>query len=158
MKYRIWLGSTICIIWSSSLIGGLIIFINNNESDFLIWGPSNSEFIGFKINNWFRWYLVMGYSIFSQISYSIVSSTLRPFITNVIRDYKTPIKNKGSMIQAQYIVSVYTFYYWITSIFDIFLWITMQLQFILPAVIIDLMITCYFTKSYMTDREKKLLI
>tara|TARA_Y100000389_G_scaffold183785_1_gene201607 strand:- start:1756 stop:1926 length:171 start_codon:yes stop_codon:yes gene_type:complete len=52
MKYKIWLGSTVCVVWSSFLIGGLIVFIFDNESDFLTWGPSNVEFAGFKINNW----------------------------------------------------------------------------------------------------------
>tara|TARA_Y100000816_G_scaffold150063_1_gene106731 strand:+ start:95 stop:571 length:477 start_codon:yes stop_codon:yes gene_type:complete len=157
MKYKIWLGSSVCIIWSSCLIGGLIIFIFDNETDFLIWGPSNTVFAGIKINTWSRWCMVMSYSIFSQISYSVVSSTLRPFISNVIRDYKTPIENKGSLIRAHYMVSVYTFYYWISSIFDVFLWITMQLQFILPAIIIDLLITYHFTNGYMCEREIHLL-
>mgnify|MGYP001305952888 CR=1 FL=1 len=157
MKYKIWLGSSVCIVWSSFLIGGLIVFIFDNETDFLIWGPSNVKFAGFKIDNWSRWYFVMGYSMFSQISYSIVSSTLRPFICNVIRDYKTPIEDKGSKIRAQYLVSVYTFYYWISSIFDVFLWITMQLQFILPALIIDLIITYRFTNNYMKLNRNPLI-
>ena len=157
MKYKIWLGSSVCVIWSSFLIGGIVVFIFNDESDFLIWGPSDVKFAGFIINNWLRWYLVMGYSIFSQISYSIVSSTLRPFISNVIRDYKTPIEDKGSLIRAQYLVSVYTFYYWIASIFDVFLWITMQLQFILPAILIDLTITYRFTNNYMKQNNNPLL-
>ena len=91
-------------------LGDISVKNFGNETDFLIWGPSNVKFAGFKIDNWGRWYLVMGYSMFSQISYSIVSSTLRPFISNVIRDYKTPIEDKGSLIRAQYLVSVYTFY------------------------------------------------
>tara|TARA_Y100000389_G_scaffold183785_1_gene201606 strand:- start:1451 stop:1741 length:291 start_codon:yes stop_codon:yes gene_type:complete len=95
--------------------------------------------------------------MFSQISYSIISSTLSPFISNVIRDYKTPIEDKGSIIRAQYLVSVYTFYYWISSIFDVFLWITMQLQFILPAIIIDLIITYRFTNNYMKQNNNPLL-
>ena len=98
----------------------------------------------------------MLYSIFSQIIYSIITSSLSPYINNVIRDYKTPIINKGSKIGAQYIVTVYTLYYWVTSILDIFLWITMQIQYIIPCIIIDIIIKAYFTDIYMTNNNQSL--
>ena len=99
----------------------------------------------------------MIYSILSQVSYSVISSTISPYISNVIRDHKTPIEEKGTLIQAQSIVFVYTLYSWLTSILDVFLWITLQVQYIIPALLTDLILTIYFTNSYMKPLSSQLL-
>ena len=151
MKYNICLGISIAGSWSIFLISGIYFFYLENNSKFFHFGPSEVIFGGFKINTWNRWYFVMNYSVLSQISQTIVSSNVSPYISNVIRDYKTPIKDKGSKINAQYIVLIYRLYYWLSSIFDIFLWITLQLQYIIPGIIIDLLLSIYFTNKYMSN-------
>jgi hypothetical protein len=95
----------------------------------------------------------MSYSVVSQVAYSVVSSTLSPYISNVIRDHKTPRSDKGSAVGAQALVQLYTLYHWMSSVFDVFLWITLQLQYIVPAIVTDLGLTLYFTRGYMRDDE-----
>lgn len=149
MKYNINFGTSIAGTWSLLIIGGFIFIIIDSETDFMCWGPSDVKFAGFKINTWSRWVVVMNYSIFSQVVYTITSSTSAPYISNVIRDHKTSLKDKGTKLHAQVTVFTYTLFYWLASIMDIFLWITLQLQYIVPALFTDLLITVYFTDRYM---------
>ena len=60
----------------------------NADSQIYNVGPSESNFL--KINTWGKWSLVISYSFFSQIINSLVNATLYPFMTNVIKDHKTP--------------------------------------------------------------------
>jgi hypothetical protein len=99
----------------------------------------------------------MVYSVLSQVAYSVVSSTLSPYISNVIRDHKTPQSDKGSLVRAQVIVQLYTLYHWMSSIFDVFLWITLQVQYIVPAVITDLALTVHFTNRFMRRVDETLI-
>lgn len=141
--------ATLCASsWSILLISGIAYFTTDNKTDFLHWGPSDVKFGGLIIDTWSKWLFVMCYSIFSQVIYSIVSSNLSPYISNVIRDYKTPKKDKGKYINCQVIVQIYSLYHWLSSIFDVFLWITLQLQYLVPAIIIDLILTFYFTHNF----------
>ena len=146
--YFIKLSSFCAASWSIILIFGISYFSNEKTTNFLHWGPSNTKFAGLIINTWEKWYFVMFYSIFSQIVYSIVSSNLSPYISNVIRDYKTPKHHKGKYLNCLLIVQIYSIYYWLSSIFDVFLWITLELQYLMPAIITDLILTLYFTHNF----------
>lgn len=157
MLYKIKTGTTIAGISSLCIVGAIIVTANSSESDFLYWGPSNVKFAGFKIDTWGKWNIVMCYSIFSQLSESIISATISPYISNVIRDHKTPLSQKGNKFKVHGIILIYTVYKWLTSIFDIFLWITLQAQFMAPAILIDLISTIYFTNSYMKIENNNLL-
>ena len=74
----------------------------------------------------------------------------------IIRDYKTPLKDKPSYVRGQFIVQTYTTYHWLASIFDVFLWITLQLQYLLPAILTDLVLTSYFTHAYLAPSKPSL--
>ena len=156
-NYRTRLGTVVACSWSIMLVGVVAFFATDSTTDFFHWGPSNVRFGGFYMNTWPRWGLVMAYSVLSQVTYSTVSATLSPFISNVIRDHKTPREQKGWYLAAHGIVQVYTFYHWISSIFDVFLWITLQVQYIVPAIVTDLVITAYFTKGYLNVQSDILL-
>lgn len=151
--YRIGLGVTFGATWSGLLLCGVVYFVlesGDHGTDFARWGPSNNTvFGGIRVNTWPRWAFVMAYSTLSQVVYSVISGTLSPYIDNVIQDHKTPREQKGSYVRAQLIVELYTFYHWISSIFDVFLWITLQVQYLAPAIIMDLVITAYFTHGYL---------
>ena len=136
----------------------MVYFSVGEPSSFSHWGPSdNVVFGGMKIDSWAKWSFVMTYSVASQVVYSVVSSTISPYINNVIEDHKTPLKDKGSYIKSQALVQLYTLYHWLSSIFDVFLWITMQLQYLLPALFTGLVLTCYFTHTYLKPREANTL-
>ena len=151
MKYKIKIGIIVAGSWSICIIAGVYVIASDINTEFLQWGPSDVIFAGFRVNTWTRWGFVISYSVLSQVAYTIVNSSVLPYITNVIRDHKTPIEEKGTKLNAQIIVFTYTLFYWLSSILDVFLWITLQLQYILPALLTDLLITIYFTNSYMTE-------
>lgn len=153
MVYRVALGATLSGTWSLGLLAAMVYFSSGEPSSFGRFGPSDDVvFGGMKIDTWAKWSFVMTYAVVSQIVYSVVSSTISPYVSNVIRDHKTPAREKGSYVRSQSLVQLYTLYHWLASIFDVFLWITMQLQYLLPALLTDLALTGYFTHGYLNPR------
>lgn len=152
-NYKIRSGIYIGIVWCLSLIFGITYFIlTDNETNILQFGPNNQiYFITFPINNWTRWSFVMIYSFLSQLIYTILSSTLSPYIKNVIQDHKTPQNEKGDYWNSQLIVQIYTLYGWLSHIFDIFLYLTLQIQYLIPSFIADITMTFYFTHFYIKN-------
>ena len=148
-RYNLKLGSFCATTWCLLLfIGIFFIPVIDSTSNFLALGPSEKiVFAGIRINTWGRWTAVMFYSVLSQIMGSIVLGTLDPFIVNVIRDHKT--KNKGSKLIGHLIVQIKTLFDWLNGIFGVYLWITMQLQYLAPALIVDLIITFFITRNYL---------
>ena len=154
--YCIKTGLITCTLWCILLLVGFIYFVSTEkEINILYFGPSEDiVFICFKINTWNRWTIVMMYSLFSQIIYTIISNTLRPYIKNVIQDHKTSNNDKPKKYIAHYINQIYTFYNWISHIFDIFLYLTIQIQFIIPSFLVDIVMTYYYTENYMKIKEE----
>jgi len=148
-QYNLKLGSFCAGTWCLILFAGIFcIPAIDSSSNFLAIGPSDKIlFAGIKINTRSRWVAIMFYSMFSQIMGSIVVGTLDPFITNVVRDHKT--KNKGSKLVAHSIVQLKTLFDWLNGIFGVYLWITLQLQYLAPALIVDLIITFFITRNYL---------
>jgi hypothetical protein len=149
--YNIHLGLAVANIWSISLISSFILLSYSNTILFEI-GPSDRIlFAGLKINTWDKWKCVMLFSRLSQVMNSIISATLNPYVSNVIKDHKTI--NKGSFIVAHFIVQSRAIFHWLNEIGNIYLWITMQIQFILPAIIIDLIIRIFTTERYIRTQH-----
>ena len=88
----------------------------------------------------------MIYSFFSQVIYSFVNITLSPFLTNVIRDHKS--KTTLPVPTVLFIVFSYKVYGWVHEILEVFLTLTLQLQYYLPALIADVIITMFSTWKY----------
>lgn len=148
--YNTRIGTAFAGAWTFLLVGA-IFFFGQADSDtmFVHWGPSNNTvFGGMRVDSWPRWAFVMSYSVLSQVVYSVVSNTLSPYVSNVIRDHKTPREDKGGYTRGQLLVQLYTAYHWLSSIFDVFLWITLQLQYLAPAILTDLVLTWFLTRSY----------
>ena len=149
--YNIYLGLAVANIWSLSLIASFILLNYSNTILFEIGPSDNILFAGLKINTWNKWLYVMLFSIFSQVMDSIVAATLNPYVNNVIKDHKTI--NKGSIFIAHIIVQSRALFHWLNEIGHIYLWISLQLQFIIPAIIIDLIIRFITTKRYFTIKS-----
>lgn len=143
------LGLTGC--WSVIVIC-MIGLLSDGNKDILHFGPGENKFIHLKIDNWGRWSFVMLYSFFSQLVNSLINSTIYPFITNVIRDYKSPYD--GSVSYAQFIAVIYKLYYWFNEICDLFLVLTLQVQYWIPGLIADILVALWSTNRYL--KEKKL--
>ena len=116
------------------------------EGSFLHCGPGEAYFITIPINTWSKWGCVMIYSFFSQVLYSFVNITLSPFLTNVIRDHKS--KTTLPVPTVLFIVFSYKVYGWVHEILEVFLTLTLQLQYYLPALIADVIITMFSTWKY----------
>ena len=119
---------------------------NITEGHFLHCGPGEAYFITIPINTWSKWCYVMIYSFFSQVIYSFVNITLSPFITNIIRNNKS--NAVLPMPTVLFIVFSYKVYRWVHEILDVFLTLTLQLQYYLPALIADVIITMFSTWKY----------
>lgn len=117
-------------------------------------GPSDKiVFSGYIINTWTRWAIVSALTIFTQISYCINSNTVDPYIHNVIKDHKT--YEKDSALFSHIVVQLNTIYDWIVFIFNTNLWVSMQIQFIITGLFIDLIVTYYMTQQYLKNNEEE---
>ena len=148
------LGTGIVVVVCMSLAA----FNDMNNSSFFTWGPDeNVKFMGFAISNWTRWSALMLYSLTSQIAQSLVSSTLSPWMSNVVRDHKTEIP-LGSYYKIQFVAMTYNLFGWLVGILDIFVWITCQLQYLVPALISDVCITVFTTHRFIRAKEEKITL
>ena len=145
-KYYIKPVLALAVIWTFFLF--FIFSWFNADSQIYNVGPSESNFL--KINTWGKWSLVISYSFFSQIINSLVNATLYPFMTNVIKDHKTPWE--GAYGHVYFIVIVYKLYYWVHGICEIFLVLTLEFQYYLPALIADVAVGILMTRSYLADK------
>ena len=142
------LGLTGC--WSIIVICTISVLSDGNK-DILHFGPGENKFIHLKIDTWGRWSFVMLYSFSSQLVNSLINSTLYPFITNVIRDHKSPYD--GSVSYAQSIAVIYKLYYWFNEICDLFLVLTLQIQYWIPGLIADILVALWTTHSYLKEKR-----
>ena len=155
-KYQAHTGVVVCAIGSSLLIVSMVTMPTwCDTSGFLHTGPSDRvHFAGVPISNWTRWGVVIAYSVLSQVSQSLVSATISPWMTNVIRDHKTPYH--GSWCTAQTVITLYNLFSWLVAVLDTFLWITSQLQYLAPALVTDLIIGMFTTHNYLARKHKQL--
>lgn len=142
----------IIIVWLGCFISIFIYLCYEYNSNFFHLGPGNNIlFLNFTVDNWLKWSFIMSYSFFSQFISSFVSSSLSPFITNVIRDHKCEWNE--SILNAQLIILIYKLYSWFHDICEIFLVLTLQLQFYLPALIADLIVSFITTRNYIINKN-----
>ena len=132
----------------------IVLAVVDPETDFLTWGPSPGvRFVGVTLETWPRWGCVMLYSLLSQVAQSIVYASLSPWMSNVVRDHKTPLSG-DLFAYVQLIAVVYNVFQWLIGILDTFLWITAQLQFLIPALASDVIISVWTTRSFLRAKEK----
>ena len=154
--YRPKLGCCVAFSWTAIVLVTTIVSAYSEQNVmFLHFGPSpKTVFGGIRVDTWPKWGAVMIYATLSQTIESVVGNTIRPYIKNVIRDHKTPLEDKPRYMIGQLYVQVYTFYSWMTSVFDVFLWITLQIQYLIPAMILDLIATFFFTHGYLKFAQR----
>jgi len=95
----------------------------------------------------------MFYSVGSQIAYSIAKCSISPYISNTLKDHKTPLEEKGNACRGQALIQLYTAYQWIASVYDVCLWVMLEVQYILPALMTDLMLTFLMSREYFKEHE-----
>ena len=146
-------GVIVCIGWSILIVIGLSLTAYTGDSPFLTFGPSSNTLIAnIAIDTWTKWLVVMSYSALSTCAQCYVSATLSPYITNVIRDHKTPFPVEYER-SACAIVVIKKQFEWLCSALDIFIYISAQVQFWIPAMISDILIAVYTTRIYIRSKE-----
>ena len=135
----------------------VFLVASHDYTNFVILGPSpDITFAGFVIDTWGRWTAVMIFSIVSQVSICINVNTLEPFITNVVRDHKTTRIMSDASSHA--IVQLKTSYDWILGILNTNLWVTLQVQFLLTALLTDLVVTAIMTERFLKEKKSNVLL
>jgi len=146
--YHLRLGCSLAGAWSILLF----IAIAYREVHHGIWGPANTiVFWGVSIDTWSRWTCMMMYSCVSQMVQSVVSGTLNPYVTNVVRDHKCV--DRGAVWVAHVVVQVRSLFTWLTELFGMYIVMTMQFQFIIPAIATDLVMRALITRHYMRPKK-----
>jgi hypothetical protein len=154
-SYNLGLGVANAVLVIASVAGFLIA--SHDATDFVIFGPSPTiTFAGFTIDTWPRWTAVMLFSVVSQVSICINVNTLEPFITNVVRDHKA--RRAGSDVRSHAVVQLKTSYDWILGILNTSLWVTLQVQFLLTALLTDLVVTAVLTERFLREKKREPLL
>lgn len=163
--------STILLVWSVLLVCMIYFGVTNKQSEttFLRLGPGDknakentkeksSRFLGIEIDSWTKVIIIMIYAFTSQIIRTYSYTIIKPWITNTIHDGKTHSLDV-SFAQVFFINNAYTIFNWLNRIVGIFLYFTLELQFILPEIIANLIvnnITTYYylkTKTFVTKAD-----
>lgn len=135
----------------------VFLVATRDATDFVVLGPSPSIiFAGFAIDTWSRWMAVMCFSVVSQVSICINVNTLEPFITNVVRDHKSTRVLSDATCHA--VVQLKTSYDWILGILNTNLWVTLQVQFLLTALLTDLVVTAVMTNRFLREKKSEPLL
>ena len=77
----------------------------------------------------------------------------RPVHFNTLKDHKTPLEQKGSELRGQALIQIYTTYNWIASVCDTCLWVMFEVQYIVPALLTDLLLTSAMSRRYFRHPE-----
>jgi hypothetical protein len=124
---------------------------------FLTFGPSESiKFGPVKIDTWPKWFAVFIYSLCSQVVASCASATVSPFISNVVRDHKSTWDIKF-YYSTQGVVQLYYSYAWITGVLDLFLYLSCQVQFWIPAFLVDLILQWIITRRQLLRKRRPVI-
>ena len=150
-KYSLNKSVPITCVWLA-IITTVFIYSGVESDDFFLFGPSDAMFVNMKIENWFKWSCIMMYSFLSQFVSSYTSTTISPYVANVVYDHKQDVKLNDNYVM--FIVVVLKLYEYVHFIMELFLTLCLQFQYYVPALLADLIITCRTTKDYL-DRKTK---
>ena len=147
---------TIMLIWIIIIIYILIKY-KVFDKDFYHIGPPTPDMkplviLGNNITTWNQIYIIIGYSIISEIVSTYGWSIIVPWRTNIINDKKTS-KLDRSKLESLYILNGITIFAWVDNIIKYYLLFTKQLQFIIPRFIVHLMVYNKIQYNYIKNKE-----
>jgi len=152
-QYGVPKGCCLAIGWTVLIGLGVGLVSARDGTAFLHVGPGgDAQFFGFPIDSWGRWAGVVLYGACSQIVRSLISATLYPFMTNVVRDHKEPWED-GSLRIALAVTVVYKLFYAVSDICDVFVALTLQLQYYVPMIVSDVAVGLFTTRWYMRRKR-----
>ena len=150
----------ILVVWSILLFIMIYFALTNEKSDttFLRFGPAKktdkkvSKFLGIQIDSWTKVVAIMMYVFVSQIIKTYTYTIIKPWLTNNIYDDKTKSLDV-SFAQVFFITNAYTVFNWFNRIIGTFLYFTLELQFIIPDVIANLIFKNITTYYYVKNKS-----
>jgi len=139
-------GTRVAVLWILVVILSLWALCSDGITDFLAFGPTKSPVVfgKFQVNTWPKWMCLMLYASTSQMAMSYVDKTLNPFFCNVIRDHKSTVWQHKEK-EAAALTMVYKLFYWVIDVLDLLLTLTLQVQFYIPAITVDVIIATMLT-------------
>jgi hypothetical protein len=148
--------SIIVAAWTLLVIYGIYHLGGFNEK-FLHFGPTTdpnkqSTFLNIKLDSWKKVIIVMVFSFFSQIFVTYGTQIIMPWITNIIQDPKTKTINVSKYV-AQFVSNSWYLVRLVNQILSVLVYVTMQLQFILPAIVGQIITTLLTTTHYLSTKK-----
>ena len=121
------------------------------DSKFMTLGPSASTiFMGVKLDTWYRWNMVAGFTLVNTLINDFMSDALSPWIMNTITDHKTryiPYSKTVCLL----ITQCWSVYCNIMGVFGLFLAMT-QIDFVLIRMAADLTVNVYTNLKFMRNK------
>lgn len=147
------IGCWICIV---SFCIGILHNRNESVSAFYNIGPNSSLVIlGFVINNYNKYIVVVSYCFINSIFRSLFHNILTPWVTNVVQDITKPkpIAIQSFAYESAIIITVYTWFDW----FLYYNILVSQIDLLLVEITMDLMMALIITHYYISldNREKE---
>ena len=147
---------SIMLVWISIVIYILIKY-KVFDKEFYHIGPPTPDMkplviLGNNITTWNQIYIIIGYSIISEIVCTFGHNVIVPWRTNTINDKKTS-KLDRSKGESLYILNGITLFAWVDNIIKYYLLFTKQLQFIIPRFITHLIVYNNIQYNYIKNKE-----
>ena len=145
-------------IWTIVFIG-ILKNMNAFTKKFLHFGPSThpetqTSFLNYKLDTWAKVITVMLLGFVAVLFQSYYNQVIQPWMMNVILDPKAKVIDLPSTI-------AYTIAYfdpvlgWVNSILTFFITLTMQLQFIVPQLIADIITNALSVNAHLLGKKFK---
>lgn len=134
----------ICLV---SLFIGILHNETNIVNPFYNIGPNTFLVIlGFNINNYRKYSLIVGYCFINSIFRSLFHNILIPWVTNSIQDITKPKPKSIHMFayESAFIITIYTWFDW----FLYYNILVSQVDLLIVEITMDIIMACIITKYY----------
>jgi hypothetical protein len=147
-------------LWMSIIIFSLLLIVtqNNNgiEKSFYRFGPhSNFVIMGFIIDTYYKYYIVVFYSVFNTIFRTLHVEVLSPWLVNNVQDLERK-QNEDIIKYAYEITTISTIYTWVDWVLYMNILLS-QIDMVIIEIIINIISTNVTTYVYLNYNNYKQL-
>ena len=135
----------------------LLGFMGAFSDRFLHFGPSTdpetaAEFLGAHIDTWPKVIALYILGFFSSIMSSYYGTVFGAWMMNTVKDNKTKTVNMNKKV-AYILISLDPIISNINSILELFLTLTLQLQFLIPQLLGDILASIMVSRSFLSKKK-----
>ena len=125
---------------------------------FLHFGPSTdpkiqTEFLGSKVDTWSKVIIIYILGFFSVLFSTYYFNIFGNWLTNSVKDHKQKTLNM-SKHHAYFFTILDPIINSINGILSLFITLTLQLQFIIPQILGEVLVTIFSTKAFLSKKTK----